>query len=385
MLNTNNLKSNQTFKNYKELCNFLNEPIKTGKAKQLQLKEWERFFLFLKEGQKIIITEIFDIPKEKIDKRANNKGGNNNKNVKPMMDYIMHIFNPDYMNEYYTISIWSTLILKILNKDVCDMIYRDDETISQFCEDNHIADQKLFREYVGTVKYVTKTLITTAFRCLKKKKLLEYQEGYKFYYEGDKYNKTVSTDVLNEYIDSMEREICQKINDEYFLDKNIKGKQLVYILQHSKNKELLQLYMDMRMKCMNDSDDVLCALNDIIWEEDAGSPDFIDGEDKRLLSYYRAYIITAFDDTSRMEYDNRKEVVDKIIELSVKRITDVKFKKFGEEYHPYNNKESLMEIERINDIMFKNRRISIHDVNKTLEEYADEYLEELDEIFSIAS
>ena len=40
MLNTNELYINQTFKNYKFLCEFLGQPVKVGKGKQLQWKEW---------------------------------------------------------------------------------------------------------------------------------------------------------------------------------------------------------------------------------------------------------------------------------------------------------------------------------------------------------
>lgn len=233
MINSNTLKPNQLFKNYRYLCNYLNEEIKTGCSKQSQLKEWERHFSYKKEGNKFIITEVFDIPKGKID----NRGGNNNKNVKPIMDYLMSEFNAEkYLNEYFTISNWSTFILHLLSKDVCDMTYRDDDAVFEYCVQHNISDPKLFREYVGTVKFVTKNLITTAFRALQKQGHIEYVEGYKFRYQGEKYDKMVSTDVLNEYIDQMEREVCEVINNEFFCDNNIKGKQLVYILQHSKDK-----------------------------------------------------------------------------------------------------------------------------------------------------
>ena len=97
-LYTSMLNANDVFKNYRNLCEYLKEQIKTGKSKQLQLKEWERYFSFKKEGQKIIITEVFEEPKEKIVKT-----GGNIKNVRPMMDYIMSTFNTDYLNKYYLI------------------------------------------------------------------------------------------------------------------------------------------------------------------------------------------------------------------------------------------------------------------------------------------
>ena len=378
-LDTNTLKINDTFKNYKELCAYLGEEPKKANSKVAQLKEWERYFSFRKEGQKIIITEVFDTPKDKVD----NRGGNNNKNVKPFMDYLMSEFNADeYLNQYFTISNWSTLILHLLSKDVCDMTYRDDDTVFEYCGQHNILDPKLFREYVGTVKFVTKNLITTAFRGLQKQGHLKYTEGYKFRYQGEKYDKMISTDELNDYIDQMEHEICETLNNEFFCNKKIKGKQLIYILQHSKDKEKLQLYNEMRMQCMNDSNDVLCALNDAIWYEDADSRDFIDGEDKRLLNYYKAYQITDFN-TGYPKSNNRQEVIDVIKRLAMKHVMSISYTtKWGEIIEPYNSDSSIEEIEKINKILFRKCNIT----SNTLEEiditdYFDD--EELDEIFNL--
>lgn len=63
-----------TIKNYKELCTILNEGTKTGKAKQLQLKNWKRYFDWEKDGQKFIIVDIYDtpLPKEDLRRKGNN-------------------------------------------------------------------------------------------------------------------------------------------------------------------------------------------------------------------------------------------------------------------------------------------------------------------------
>lgn len=58
------------YKNYKVVCEVLGEPIKTGKSKQLQLKEWARYFDWKNEGQKWLVTEIFNQPKEREDGRG---------------------------------------------------------------------------------------------------------------------------------------------------------------------------------------------------------------------------------------------------------------------------------------------------------------------------
>lgn len=58
------------YKNYKALCGVLNEPIKGGKSKTLQLENWKRFFSYYRMGSSYIITEI----KKNPDKKINNTG-----------------------------------------------------------------------------------------------------------------------------------------------------------------------------------------------------------------------------------------------------------------------------------------------------------------------
>lgn len=52
------LKVGAIYKNYKELCNALEEPIKTGGAKANQLDEWKYYFDWLRDGNKFIISDI---------------------------------------------------------------------------------------------------------------------------------------------------------------------------------------------------------------------------------------------------------------------------------------------------------------------------------------
>jgi hypothetical protein len=73
-LKISNLSIGMVVKNYKILCHLLNQEAKTGKAKQYQLKNFERYFAWEKAGQKFIIMDIYDTPLEKIDLR---KLGNN--------------------------------------------------------------------------------------------------------------------------------------------------------------------------------------------------------------------------------------------------------------------------------------------------------------------
>ena len=63
---TERLAHGLTVKNYKSMCELLGEIEATGTAKKSQLREWERYFDFEKDGQKFIIQEIYDKPKPQL-------------------------------------------------------------------------------------------------------------------------------------------------------------------------------------------------------------------------------------------------------------------------------------------------------------------------------
>lgn len=85
-----NLQIGQEIKNYKELCNLLGVEVKAGKSKQLQHKDFDRYFQYEKQGHKYLIKEIYSNQKEKIDKR---KEGNNTvftEDFRNLMIYMLH-------------------------------------------------------------------------------------------------------------------------------------------------------------------------------------------------------------------------------------------------------------------------------------------------------
>ncbi|WP_182004669.1 hypothetical protein [Priestia aryabhattai] len=69
-MNIDNISNGQILKNYKSLCVELGVPVKTGKAKKLQMLDMERYFSFSRNGHAFIIKEIFDNPIDKIDMRG---------------------------------------------------------------------------------------------------------------------------------------------------------------------------------------------------------------------------------------------------------------------------------------------------------------------------
>lgn len=66
----------QEFKSYRAVCEALGDKIKNGgTSKEAQLKEWGRYFNHTKDGNKWIITEIYDQPLNKYDARSLLSGG----------------------------------------------------------------------------------------------------------------------------------------------------------------------------------------------------------------------------------------------------------------------------------------------------------------------
>jgi hypothetical protein len=61
-MNLNNIEVGMIVKNYKELCILLEEDILDGNSKKAQLKKWERFFDYEKQGYKFAIKEIYATP-----------------------------------------------------------------------------------------------------------------------------------------------------------------------------------------------------------------------------------------------------------------------------------------------------------------------------------
>lgn len=60
----------KTYKNYKKICEAMGWKVKGGNAKQSQLKDLERYCKYDKEGNKFIVTEIYNSPLPKVENRG---------------------------------------------------------------------------------------------------------------------------------------------------------------------------------------------------------------------------------------------------------------------------------------------------------------------------
>lgn len=69
-MNIKNISEGMVAKNYKQMCELLGEKVKGGESKRSQLKEWERYFSFHKEGNKLVVDNIYETPLEREDGRV---------------------------------------------------------------------------------------------------------------------------------------------------------------------------------------------------------------------------------------------------------------------------------------------------------------------------
>ena len=92
-MKTENLTVGLVVKNYKKMCEVIEEDIiiTGGSSKKAQLKDWERYFTYHKEGQKFIIDEIYKEVKPVIDNRKGNSGKSEGSRSNNTVDYTQNI------------------------------------------------------------------------------------------------------------------------------------------------------------------------------------------------------------------------------------------------------------------------------------------------------
>ena len=89
-MNLNNIKNGDIFKNWKEFCNAVNIECKKSNNRKGDERKLSSLGEWHKEGQKVIIDKIYDIPKEIKDGRRNNKGSSNqHSKYKSLEDQLM--------------------------------------------------------------------------------------------------------------------------------------------------------------------------------------------------------------------------------------------------------------------------------------------------------
>ena len=345
------IKNGQTFRNYKVLCAYLNEPVKTGKSKQLQLADWKRYFEYKQEGHRFIITEVFDTPKEKT-KRT----GNNTKNLNVMIAYLQYI---EIEEKWFSMTDWYCEVLKLLNKNVCNLFYGNKAEIKAFCKQYKISDQILFRKYVTYAKSELRDIFMKSLKYLKKKNLVEYIEGYLFIYQlGKKSTGYVRTELLNDMLAHYETIVCDELNEEYELSDKLTGRQNLFLIY--REKTLYTEFQQRVIAMLMENEEALDILNECAEDENEGYYEVISSicDERPILSYHKMVLVI----------DNKE--VDGVVEesgafrlllcnLLRKKVRDRIWKEHytskytGKIVYPYDDTEKLLDVIRIEKLLFQ--------------------------------
>lgn len=341
-------KIGQTFKNYKELCDYLDEPIKTGKSKQLQLLDWKRNFEYKQEGYKFIITDVFDTPKKK-----KQRTGNNIKNIKVMIEYLQCI---GIEEKWTSMTDWYCEELKLLNKNICNLFYGKESEIKTFCYQMEISDRVLFRKYVTYAKSELKRIFIRSLKYLEKKNLTEYADGYMFIYRmGKRSTGYVRTEMINDVLMEYETFVCNEMNEEYELSNKLIGRQ--NLLKIYNKKELYTEFNERVLSMLMEDQDALDILNKCASDQ---NENYLEGsnsvcKERALFSYHRVISIIYINELEgdcgalRIELCNllRKKVRNR---LWKEHYTS---KYTGRVIYPYDDMEKIPDILKIEKLLFQ--------------------------------
>ena len=208
-----------TYKNYKELCKAMNWEVTSSNSKKKQMKELESICKFHKEGQKFIIEDIYDKPKEII----NNTGKSSiyEDSFKPL---VLNVLSQHYKTKEQTLCITSSMVMKdfaMADEELIDY-YNQLDGISKRHEENTIAKDGAVIDYISRYRRKTMGRFTTVLKQLQ-------TEGYLRYYPKSmrikEYNGNYywATDEQIEAIMSIEKEVLNEMSKEkgFEITKNI--------------------------------------------------------------------------------------------------------------------------------------------------------------------
>lgn len=194
------ISAGMVIKNYKEACKLLNEEICNGGfAKKSQINRWKRYFDFYKDGQKIIITEIYDVPFETDDARKRKEGLYVKYIELLLLEYLSHQTD-------YKASLNKNDLYKILG--MTNNLYHDKElsysTIKEDVSNNldyEISDFSI-RHFYQRADQKLNDILYSALKSMKDRFLIDYKTVNVIVERNEKDN-TYSYRIADTYEDKM--------------------------------------------------------------------------------------------------------------------------------------------------------------------------------------
>jgi hypothetical protein len=240
-MNLKKLQNNYTYDNYKKICQILEEPIKTGKSKQLQLKDWHRYFNYKKDRNKFVITEIFDTPKQKVTthstkckKAVDNRTDNGGNNTSIISDYMRNWINITLDTDVVDGS--ASKIIRDMHLVVADFnnaYYNFDDCFDSYAP----IEKQFFLDYCDVIMNSYKQRLKRIINNLVENSDIEYKEYYQInFMKSGKYGEYIATDDIEdlETIDKIDKAKHQV--ESFYGAKENKDKWKLYCNRETSNK-----------------------------------------------------------------------------------------------------------------------------------------------------
>lgn len=180
-VDTTQLKIGQVFKNKRNLCEYLGQeyiPNKTASASQL--KEWKRYIDWEKDGQKIIITDIYPTPLDKNDGRVTNGTRIYQNFIEEILLAYMDsqisqgLVHMDERSSYFAFSFTRNqlaLLLGMINEKYID------KNIEQYLLDEGYTKFNI-KDFFARTEAKFSLVITNALNSMQKRKIIDYEKNY---------------------------------------------------------------------------------------------------------------------------------------------------------------------------------------------------------------
>lgn len=200
-----NLVIGDCFKNYKELCAALNQPVYGGNQKKAQLEEFKRYFEYEKVGNKFYILDVYDEPKPE------------GCSYPPNAIYVQHIelillnFLAEQREHYVEIPLqYLWLELGMITQKFIDM----QDKKSELLEIHKRMRLFYINDFYKRCRLKFIKIINSSLSRLERKRLIRYKKIYKIKYPHEFYAETAG---LREEVLILKTE--REILDEFGFDK----------------------------------------------------------------------------------------------------------------------------------------------------------------------
>ena len=225
----NDLTVGQTFKNLKALGEYLGEELKKGNAKKYQLIDWQRYFDYEKQGHKVTITAIKDVPTEK---KLQGKDATVGKELDALLTtaLITELTNEnrhedDKNNGYYTYKQLYTKVLDIVKVKGNEVLFEctKPHELSKYYS---ITNEYFVSAYKGKMVRTLTGDLQRSLNRLQANGIITIEEVARYITDSNKVMaETLSGSQFEDYL-LFEKEACNELGIKLFQKMNNKKKQL---------------------------------------------------------------------------------------------------------------------------------------------------------------